>query len=440
MVSAWVFLVLGVAGLLLAANVVHPAHAPGPVAVVSFFAGWLVGELAPHAFAAQVAFAALFVHAGALAFWPGVVGLTATAAACALLLFSQLHARRARSAFDRALRDGCGERADVSPDDPTRHWFAPALGIGHLAMPFPVRHGKVTCSENLAFWRDGSLTLRLDVHRAKSHHGPVPKPTFIYVHGGAWMIGHRQRQGLPLLQHLAARGWACFSVDYRLSPRATFPDHLVDVKRAIAWVREHAAEFGADPDFVVIGGNSAGGHLASLAALTANDPAYQPGFEDRDTSVQACTAFYGVYDFLDRNGHWRHPGMLRLLERHVMKQTRASARSAYDAASPMGRVHAGAPPFLVVHGECDSVCPVGEARSFADALRATSREAVAYVELPGAQHAFDIFPSVRTAHSLEGVTRFLAFVYGRRKERAEAHTPLQSGFRRSSSQSRAAGT
>jgi acetyl esterase/lipase len=439
MVAAWAFLFLGLLGLVLAANVVRPAWGPGWAAVVSFFAGWVVGELALHVIAGQVAVAALFVRVGALATWPGVIGLAATMASCSLLLVSHVRALRARGVFEQALRDACGPR-EVAPDDPTRPWLAPALGVGDLAMPFPVRHRDVACSENLEFWREGRISLRLDVHRARSHRGPVPKPTFVYVHGGAWMIGHRQRQGLPLLHHLAARGWACFSVDYRLSPRATFPDHLVDVKRAIAWVREHAAQFGADPDFVVLAGNSAGAHLASLAALTANDPAYQPGFEEADTSVQACAAFYGVYDLLDRNGHWRNGGMLGILERHVMKQTRAEAPSAYDAASPLARVHAGAPPFLVVHGECDSLCPVAEARSFAAALRATSREAVAYVELPGAQHAFDIFPSLRTARSLEGVTSFLASVYRRRHQRADARTPLESGFRRSSSQSRAAGT
>ena len=93
--------------------------------------------------------------------------------------------------------------------------------------------------------------------------------------------------GLPLMYHLAARGWVCVAANYRLSPRATFPDHLIDVKRALAWIKRHGAEYGADPDFVVVTGGSAGGHLAALVALTANDPEYQPGFEDVDTTVQA---------------------------------------------------------------------------------------------------------------------------------------------------------
>jgi acetyl esterase/lipase len=440
MLTGWLLFAIGSVGLVLAANVLRPLYAPGSVAIVSFFAGWLVGELAPHAVLGLGVACALLVHAGALASWPGVLGLGATLGAFALLSFSHLRAVRAHRVFDLALRGTFGDAQGARPADETSHWLSPALGVGHIALPFPVRNSEVTCTPNLEFCRVGDIRLRLDVHRARAHRGPVPKPTFVYVHGGAWMIGHRRRQGLPLLQHLAARGWACFSVDYRLSPRATFPDHVVDVKRAIAWIREHATEYAADPDFLVLGGNSAGGHLAALAALTANDPEYQPGFEAADTSVQACTAFYGVYDFLDRHGHWHHQGMLRLLERRVLKQKRDLALPEFNAASPIARVHPDAPPFLVVHGTHDSICPVGEARSFAETLRAASRQPVVYAEVPGAQHAFEIFPSVRTAHTLDGVTRFLARVYEDRHAHVDASVPRHSGFRRAPSQSRAAGT
>jgi acetyl esterase/lipase len=453
MSAAWMLLAAGLAGLALAVNVVRPVYAPGAAAIVSFFAGWLVGELAPHVVVAQILCAAALVHFGALSAWPGIVGLAAACAACLVLAVSQVRATRARHAFDRALAAAFGDGLDLPPEDPASGWLAPALGVGSLALPFPVRHPQVTCRADLEFWSSDGAALRLDVHRRRAPRttgaaNPAlsasaipgqPRPTFIYVHGGAWMIGDRRRQGLPLLQHLAARGWACFSVDYRLSPAATFPDHVIDVKRAIAWVRDRAAEYGADPDFVVIAGNSAGGHLASLAALTAHDPVYQPGFESSDTSVQACVAFYGVYDFLDRNGHWRHPGMLGLLEKHVMKQRRDLAPAAFDAASPIARVHAGAPPFLVVHGSCDSVCPVAEARSFFAALQSTSRDVAAYAELPGAQHAFEIFPSVRTAHTLDGVTRFLAHVYSRHCRRGADVVPRHSGFRRSREPSSAGG-
>src|SRR5436190_2070186 len=88
------------------------------------------------------------------------------------------------------------------------------------------------------------------------------------------------------------RGGTAISIHLRLSPMATWPDHLIDCKRALAWVREHIAAYGGDPDYVVVTGGSAGGHLAAMMGLTANDPQYQPGFEDVDTSVRAMMPFY----------------------------------------------------------------------------------------------------------------------------------------------------
>jgi acetyl esterase/lipase len=235
----------------------------------------------------------------------------------------------------------------------------------------------------------------------------------LQLHGGAWILGSKNEQGVPLMLHLAARGWVCVSANYRLSPRATFPEHLVDCKQALAWMRAHAAEYGGDPDFVVVTGGSAGGHLASLVALTANAAEYQPGFESADTSVAACVAFYGVYDFTDRDGIWPNQGLRRLLERQVMKQPFATSRAAYDKASPMSRVHAEAPPFFVIHGDRDTLVPVEEARRFAATLRRTTGAPVVYAEIPGAQHAFEIFPSLRSMFVIHGVERFLAWVYAR---------------------------
>jgi acetyl esterase/lipase len=241
------------------------------------------------------------------------------------------------------------------------------------------------------------------------------------VHGGAWILGDKSQQARPLIHHLASLGWVCVAINYRLSPRSTFPDHIVDVKRALAWVKENIAAYGGDPDFVVVSGGSAGGHLCSLAALTAGDPALQPGFEGADTSVRACVPFYGVYDFTNREGQGR-ADLVGFLERLVIKQPFAEARDAFDRASPLSRVHPGAPPFLVIHGTHDTLVPVGEARTFVDRLRRTSSAPVAYVELPQAQHAFEVFSSVRTAYAIRGVARFLSWVHAEHlRARLPAH-------------------
>ena len=146
-------------------------------------------------------------------------------------------------------------------------------------------------------------------------------------------------------------------------------------------MKEHIAEYGGDPDFVVITGGSAGGHLSALAALTAGGRAFQPGFEDADTSVQAAVPMYGVYDFTnrDRTGRGRHGG-------HAvpagLQVELADAREVWEQASPMTWVGPEAPPFFIAHGANDSLVPVEQARSFARMLREASDQPVVYAELP----------------------------------------------------------
>ena len=163
-----------------------------------------------------------------------------------------------------------------------------------------------------------------------------------------------------------AHGWVGFNIDYRLSPRATFPDHVVDVKRAIAWVREHAAEYGADPDFICITGGSAGGHLCALAALTADDPSLQPGFEDADTSVAAAVPFYGVYDLTNAEGDY-YPELRRVGARalRVQGQARPTSPERFRArVADLPRAPPTRRRSCVLHGDRDTLVPVGDARRF----------------------------------------------------------------------------
>jgi acetyl esterase/lipase len=206
------------------------------------------------------------------------------------------------------------------------------------------------------------------------------------------------------------------AVNYRLSPQARFPDHLVDCKRALAWIRRNVKEYGGDPAFVAVTGGSAGGHLAALMALTCNDRALQPGFERVDTSIAACVPFYGVYDFIDRAGVRHDAGkMVQLLTRSVMPCPPRVDPVLWDLASPITHVRPDAPPFFVLHGTHDSLAKVEEAREFVARLRAVSRSPVAYAELPGAQHAWDFFHSVRSIHSVHAVGRFLEWVHAERE-------------------------
>jgi acetyl esterase/lipase len=309
-----------------------------------------------------------------------------------------VESHRVRHRLEDALREGLGDAYDAGPDITRLQWK-------RLIVPFWFRHADVERVRNLAY-AQGGRRFRLDVYRHRDR--PSGRPVVLQIHGGGWTISNKDQQGKPLMLHLAARGWVCFAINYPLSPRATWPDHIVAVKRAIAWIREHGPEHGADPSFILVTGGSAGGHLAALAALSCNDPGLQPGFEDADTSVQAAVPYYGVYDFTatDRK-------ILGMLERIVLKRRLADARDVFEAASPIHRCRPDAPPFFVIHGSKDSLVPVAEARAFVERLRATSEAPVAYAELPGAQHAFDVFGSLRAAHVAVAVERFADHAYAR---------------------------
>ena len=236
---------------------------------------------------------------------------------------------------------------------------------------------------------------------------PAEAPVLFQIHGGGWTVGDKRQQGVPLMMDMAALGWVCVAPNYPLSPKASWPDHLVDLKRALAWVREHIAEYGGDPTFVVVTGGSAGGHLSAMLALTPNEAKYQPGFEDADTSVQACVPHYGVYDIANVTNSKPVEARLRAIARIMFKRDWRGDRTVFEEASPICLVRADAPPFFVIHGRDDTLVPVGEARAFVERLRAVSTSPVVYAEVHGAQHAFDLFPSVRSAHIVGAVERFL---------------------------------
>jgi acetyl esterase/lipase len=272
----------------------------------------------------------------------------------------------------------------------------------------PLKGRSVEATRNLDYWGDGRKRHRLDVYRSRLAP-PVGAPVMVYIHGGAWMIGEKREQGKPMMYELVARGWVCVAINYRLSPKATWPDQIVDAKRAVAWVKEHIAEYGGDPSFVAVSGGSAGGHLCALLALSTGDPAFQPGFESADTRVDACVPFYGVMDLTGTDEESAHygSGLLDLLEKRIMKTSAAEHPELFRAASPTYRVRADAPPFFVLQGQNDTLVPVEEARTFVAALRAVSRAPVAYAELPLAQHAFDILASLRCQATTNGVAAFL---------------------------------
>jgi acetyl esterase/lipase len=385
----------------LTANALRPL--PGyRAAVPSFLAGWLTIELAPHLLALTAADAAAHAR-GTRRDWRGLALSGASAAGLAYLV---RQSNQVREVAEGALTDALGpdyqEQLDSLPTPADL-----AVPWRRLAYPFRIRSKAVHVERDIAY-NDHGRRGRLDVYAPA---GGVPDggaPVLLQVHGGAWTIGNKDQQALPLMNHLAAKGWVCVAINYRLAPRDPFPAQVIDVKQAIAWIKEHIADYGGDPSYVAITGGSAGGHLAALAALTAGDTDWQPGFEDADTSVQCAVPHYGVYDLAGSTGLRSAQQMRdRFLAPRVLTRTWRDAPEAFEAASPLLRITPEAPDFFVLHGAHDTLVEVEQARLFVARLRDVSDSSVVYAELPGAQHAFDTFPSIRSSHVVHAIDRYL---------------------------------
>jgi acetyl esterase/lipase len=431
----WAFLAVSLVGAWFTVNAYRPSRR-WQLLGLSFFAGWLTVELAVFHVVWQAVATVVFVWLGALDTWPGVAGLVITAASWAGLVWLQLVSSRAGRVMENALRDGLGAEYGAEIATGVDERLARRARRRNLLLPLYLRDRRVERVKDIRYAPGAGRRHLLDVWHPKG--GVDRAPVLFQIHGGGWMIGDKAQQALPLMLHVAAQGWVCVAANYRLSPRSALPDHLIDCKLALRWIRDHIAEYGGDPDFVVVTGGSAGGHLAALLALTPNDREFQPGFEHADTSVTACVPFYGVYDLAEafdpqgragprgeRIGNW--------MARRIVGATIADDRDRFVRMSPIAHAGPHAPAFFVIHGARDNLVPVEQARSFVGALREVSHRPVLYAELPGASHAFEVFHSARTEHVVNGVERFLAWLHSAHRARrpdvpAEpADRPAQAG-------------
>jgi len=274
----------------------------------------------------------------------------------------------------------------------------------------------------------GYRPLELDLYlpEAESTSGSAsgaPVPVIVHVHGGGWRRGSR-RHPLPALgpgfyDRLAAQGFAVAAVDYRLSAEACYPAALEDVRTAIGWVRDNAASYGLDAGRVFLWGDSAGGHLALLAALTG-------------AKVQGVVAWFPVTDLAGLPGDVADAGGTPdpgpdSREALFLGAPASSVPDLAREASPVNHASAGVcgtPPVLLMHGKADDMVPAAQSIRLAEALRAAG--SVVELELvPGATHFWD------GASDIAAIVRrsidFLRARLARRPSAERARDPLRRG-------------
>lgn len=247
-----------------------------------------------------------------------------------------------------------------------------------LADPYP---------ERLTAFPDGVSGLPDVVYKTENGFRPMTldiylpprsderQPLVMFVHGGGWSSGHTRHSGAlsdfpGALAKLASEGFVVASVEYRLLGEAAYPAPIDDVRDAIAFMKEHAEEYGVDPDRVGIWGGSAGGHLAALAALACGDKALpqSPDGKDRsDTCVDAAVIWYGVFDFTLQVEGRPDTGEPSVVDRMLGCDARCDV-ATYRLGSPLTYADAQDPAFLLIHGTHDRVVPADQSRNAAQAF------------------------------------------------------------------------
>ena len=258
------------------------------------------------------------------------------------------------------------------------------------------------------FHHGAGFKLKLDIYRPRNTK--KKHPGILQIHGGAWITGSK-RQASFLMARMAARGWICFSVSYRFSPDIVFPEHLIDIKHALRWIRNNAEEHGLDPDFIIATGGSSGGHLAAMTALTQNQPEFQRGFESADTGIQGCVPIYGVFNFTDPfDEKTPFPAKARLME-ILCDGTPETQTGRYQQITPANWLSAKTPPFLLIQGETDALISTTDTQEFWEALQTQKVPNSALLRLPLVEHAFDIFPTLTAQCVVPTIERYLIMLH-----------------------------
>ncbi len=410
LVVAWVWLAFGAAwaGLALVAVVRWTAR-EGNARIYWDSLALAANELTLPMMLIALLCSALFWSVGGAQTWPGHAGAALTGLSLLLLVVALQRSAGEGERLEQALQAALGAdyRSRILPE--RARLLRADVRLSDWARPLRFDLDGIETVADVPYGEFGERN-RLDILRpaTPASASVPPRPVLLHIHGGGMMTGRKNEAALPLVHHLARSGWVVVTINYRLAPAARWPAQVIDCKRALAWIRDHIAEYGGDPGFVAVTGGSAGGNLSTHLAFTPGMAQYQTGFESADTHVQAAVPFYAGYDWENYPGpepmkHWIYAQVLP-------EATRDDPRVQADIRPDTYR-NAEAPPFFVLTGTHDALVPVEATRQFVAKLRAVARAPVVYAEQLGGNHGYDGQHSLRTEFAVNAVHRFLEFVY-----------------------------
>ncbi len=262
--------------------------------------------------------------------------------------------------------------------------------------------GKTRHQTGILFATPAGVPLTMEVYQPPE----IGKyPTLVVIYGGAWQRGNPGANA-EFNQYIANRGYTVFSIDYRHAPQYQFPAQLEDVRTALDFIREHASEYEADPERMVLLGRSAGAHLAMLAAYQADAP-----------PIRAVVNYYGPVDLTEgyKSPPTPDPINTRAVLRRFLGGSLEELPNQYQIASPINYLTRPVPPTLLIYGTRDHLVEVRFGRQMYKALSNSGNTAV-FLEIPWAEHAFDaVFNGVSNQLALYHTERFLAWAVSKNK-------------------------
>jgi acetyl esterase/lipase len=259
--------------------------------------------------------------------------------------------------------------------------FARWLSISNALMLTVVgAFARTPTQDGIIYGEAGGETLTMDYYAPT---GPGPHPVAIIIHGGGFVEGtSKNGSEAYCADFLAPAGYAAFSINYRLAPKYPYPAMVLDVERAVRFIRHHASKWNADPERIALVGGSAGGYLSNMAGL-ASAPGDRSSADpvDRESArVEAVVTLFGPSDFRGKPVNKYVEALLGALIREK------GEAAALAEASPITHVTKQAPPFLFIHGDKDESVAFSESTNLQKALQAAGVRAD-LIRIPNGPHA-----------------------------------------------------